>query len=49
MRLGGESNKSIKNIFKGNREILQAFKKNKIPYGIGYTPKRWISKIVQYF
>lgn len=29
MRLGGESNKSIKNIFKGNREILQAFKKTK--------------------
>ncbi|MBV2167046.1 MAG: glycosyltransferase [Kaistella sp.] len=49
MRLGGESNKSIKNILKGNREILQAFKKNKIPYGIGYTPKRWISKIIQYF
>lgn len=34
MRMGGESTKSIKNIIKGNRNIMQAFHKN----GIGVSP-----------
>ncbi|MBP1652892.1 MAG: family 2 glycosyl transferase [Bacteroidetes bacterium] len=31
MRMGGESTRSIKNIMLGNREIMQAWKMNKLP------------------
>lgn len=48
MRLGGATNKSIRNIFNGNREILKAWKDNglKIPYLL--VPKRVIKRIKQF-
>ena len=48
MRLGGESNKSIKNIKKGKNEIMHAFKENNIQIPFYYTYKRWVSKLIQY-
>lgn len=48
MRLGGESNKSFKNIKKGKNEILDAFRLNNINVPFYYPYKRWISKILQY-
>ena len=48
MRLGGESNKNIKNIKKGKNEILHAFKSNNITVSFFYPYKRWISKMLQY-
>ncbi len=36
MRLGGATNQSWRNIVRQNREILQAFKKNCIPYSLPY-------------
>jgi len=48
MRLGGESNKSFKNIKTGKDEILHAFKINNINVPFYYPYKRWLSKISQY-
>lgn len=47
MKLGGESNRSIKNIYMGNTQIIQSFKKYNIKPQIGYTPRRLLSKIFQ--
>ena len=48
MKIGGESNKSLKNIIKGNHEIIKSFKK----YGINPNPvyklRRWLKKLKQY-
>lgn len=49
MRLGGESNRSLLNIKKGNREIRNAFKKHQIEIPFYYTYKRWMLKVFQYF
>ncbi|HJY14177.1 MAG TPA: glycosyltransferase family 2 protein [Flavobacterium sp.] len=49
MRLGGESNRSFSNIKKGNREIIDSFKKHHIEIPFYYTYKRWLSKVFQYF
>ena len=49
MRLGGESNKSLKNICIQNFECLRAFKKNKLKNNILLYPlKRIIPKILQF-
>ncbi len=44
MRYGGESTRSIKSIFVGNRHILRAFKKNGYDVSPLYTVKRLVSK-----
>lgn len=49
MRLGGESNKSLKNILNGNKENMRAFTENGISVSKAYTVKRWKNKILQYF
>ena len=47
MKLGGESNSSLKNILKGNREIRKSLKNNGLKGGYIYTVKRFISKLKQ--
>ena len=48
MKLGGESNRSIRNVYKGNKEIIYSFRKNGIAPKPFYTFGRMISKIKQY-
>lgn len=47
MRTGGESNRSISNIIRGNREIRQSFKKNKIYISPFYTIFRLVRKLLE--
>ena len=47
MQLGGESNRSLKNILKGNSEVRRAFKKYDLDIPVSYTLRRWISKQMQ--
>lgn len=48
MRIGGESNRSIGNIIKGNRSILKAFEKNQVKVNkLLYPFYRFIPKIIQ--
>lgn len=49
MRIGGESNKSIKNIIKGNINCYRAFKKNNLEVPIFYPFYRLIPKAKQFF
>lgn len=46
MREGGESNRSIKNIFQGNRNILRAFKENNQERSILYPILRLMPKLL---
>lgn len=49
MRIGGESNRSIKNIMMGRKNIKDSFTKNKIkPYPF-YTVLRFLPKIFEFF
>jgi len=48
MRVGGESNRSIKNIIAGNKSILRAFNKNRIQVNkFLYFLYRFVPKIIQ--
>lgn len=47
MKLGGESNRSLKNIRIGNEQIMQSFKKYSIQPQIFYTYRRWVRKVLQ--
>ena len=47
MKLGGESNRSVRNILKGNAQILESFEKYNIKPRAGYTIRRWSQKIFQ--
>jgi glycosyltransferase involved in cell wall biosynthesis len=49
MRLGGASNKSIRNIIKQNMECYKAFKYNNIKMSPLYSFYRLFPKILQYF
>lgn len=49
MKIGGESNKSLKNIIKGNNEIIKSLKKNAIKPNPLYRLRRWLKKLKQYF
>ncbi|GHV61824.1 glycosyl transferase [Bacteroidia bacterium] len=50
MRLGGATNKNIKNIYIGNIECLRAFKKNNLPVNpILYPILRLLPKLLQFF
>ena len=48
MRLGGATNKSFKNIFKGNLEIIQSWKDNLIKMPIMLIPKRVVNRLLQF-
>ena len=47
MKLGGESNRSLKNIREGNRQIIQSFNKYSITPQFLYTIRRLIRKAFQ--
>jgi len=49
MRLGGETNKSLKNIINGNKEILEAWRLNgfKVPFSL--MPLRIFKRLSQFF
>ncbi|MCK9204796.1 MAG: glycosyltransferase [Bacteroidales bacterium] len=49
MRMGGESSGSLANILKGNKNVLKAFKKNKIPVSPFYLFLRFAPKIREFF
>ena len=50
MRIGGTSNKSLKNVIRGNKQILQSFKKNQIPLNpIVFVIRRLLPKLIQFF
>jgi glycosyltransferase len=48
MRLGGATNKSIKNIFKGNKEILKAWKDNGLEIPYFFVLRRIIKRVKQF-
>lgn len=48
MRLGGETNKSFKNILNGNKEILKAWKNNSLKPPLTLMLLRFIKRIVQF-
>lgn len=49
MKLGGESNKSFKNIFKGNAEIRKSLNKGSLNVNFMYTLRRLFFKYLQKF
>ena len=49
MRVGGESNKSVKNIIKANIECCKAWEKNGLKVGFLTIPLKLLSKAFQYF
>ena len=49
MRVGGATNKSWINIYKGNKEIISALKKNNINVGLIFFISKFITRLKQYF
>ncbi len=49
MRLGGATNKSFKNIIKGNKEIKKAWILNNLELPLSYWPNKLLDKIMQFF
>jgi len=49
MRLGGASNKNLRNIITGNKECIRAFKKNDLKASILYPIFRLLPKLFQFF
>lgn len=49
MRLGGETNKSIANIVKGNKEIIDSWKENDIQRPWWLMPIRMYRRFIQFF
>lgn len=48
MRLGGSTNKSLKNIINGNLEILRAWKINDLSSPVSLMPKRMMKRLSQF-
>jgi glycosyltransferase len=48
MRLGGATNKNIKNIYLGNLEILKSWKNNSLKIPFLFLPKRIIKRLIQF-
>ena len=48
MRLGGESTGSLQSIFKGHREIRQAFNQNNVDIPILYPIYRYVPKLIDF-
>ena len=49
MRVGGESNRSILNIYKGNKDVIKSFKKYNTKPHFLYVLYRLIPKLKQFF
>ncbi len=49
MRLGGATNKNLKNIIKGNAEILSSWKDNGYSIPLLLIPKRIFKRLIQFF
>jgi len=49
MRLGGSTNKSWSNIFKGNIEVLKSWRLNNLKIPIFLIPLRIIKRLIQFF
>ncbi len=49
MRLGGATNNSLKNIYKGNVEILNSWKENRYTIPLLLIPKRIFKRLIQFF
>ncbi len=49
MRLGGATNNSLKNIYKGNVEILNSWKENGFKIPLLLIPKRIFKRLIQFF
>lgn len=49
MRLGGATNNSLKNIYKGNLEILNSWKDNGFKIPLLLIPKRIFKRLIQFF
>lgn len=47
MRMGGESNSSVRNIIIGNQNIMRAFKKNDVKSTVFYPAFRLLPKVLQ--
>jgi glycosyltransferase len=48
MRLGGATNKSLKNIFDGNKEILKSWNDNGLKAPALFMPSRFFKRIIQF-
>lgn len=48
MRLGGATNKSLKNILQGNKECVEAFKANDLKVSVAYPLYRLLPKLKQF-
>lgn len=48
MRLGGATNKSLKNIFEGNKEILKSWNDNGLKAPALFMPSRFFKRIIQF-
>ena len=48
MRMGGATTQNVSNVLKVNKEILRAFKKNKLKAGIIFLTKRIYKKLSQF-
>lgn len=46
MYLGGESNASLKNILRGNKEIRHSFRSNGAKVSLAYTIRRLTKKVL---
>lgn len=44
MRMGGVSTRSLRNIIRGNQNVLRSFKKHGLKVSPFYVPKRWTKK-----
>lgn len=49
MRLGGATNKSLWNIYKGNREIFLAWKSNDLIVPLAFLPLKFYKRLIQFF
>ena len=50
MRTGGATNKSLSNILRGNLEILQALRANKVPHNVmSYAFNKGLTRAMQFF
>jgi len=49
MRLGGATNKSIRNIIDGNKEIMKAWQQNGFTVPVLLMPFRIIKRLAQFF
>ena len=48
MRLGGTTNKSLINIFKGNKEIIKIWKNNNFNLPLHFIPMKLYKRLIQF-